>query len=465
MKKIFSCLVLIFFVILSCTNRDEINTDAPINNYPPSSFVIKIDSLKDKSVILSWSKSIDPEKDSIKYDVYLGSELVKSTSNNGLKLVGLSPETIYSGKIIAKDSKNNKTEINYNFTTNKYYEKFFKEYATYNEKTLFSEIYLTSDGNILVFGKVLFDGLETSFAYALFDKKGNLIWKKYTKIVAVDVGRMRVLELKDKSYLLTYGRVVLRFNNKGDMIWFKAFGDEYDTNVYQGALENENNEIVLFGKKGSEDPMKAEESIIKILDYNGELKKELNFDKYYRSEIYDMVKTGDYYLALGYIQSKENGYFQQTIFKFNKNYDIVDEKFYNINEVNYDKFIKRNDGSLWVFGNSISKVNLNDLNLSDRLGYVGSDFKAWNFNNTSDGGFLISGTVLLDKNTCSFVNKYSSYGILEKTYIRYGVFLSNAGTVETDDKGFLIFEHHDGKNNINTYDCIIKTDPDFNWKD
>ena len=132
MKKFYSTL-LITFLIIGCSKDDTINeiveVEEEIVNLPPNEFDIEIINISSEGATINWNKAVDPESDTVTYDVYLNQALVlENISELTYEFIDLEELTEYSGKIIAKDINSNQTEATFSFQTEKYYLKYLKKY-------------------------------------------------------------------------------------------------------------------------------------------------------------------------------------------------------------------------------------------------------------------------------------------------------------------------------------------------
>ena len=115
------------FILVNCSREEEKSSPITVVNNPPSSVTIKIDSLNDNSAKISWTKSVDIDKDSVTYNIILNNQpIITGTKTLNFKFTNLKESTSYSGKVVAVDSHNNSTTTEFSFQTKKYYLKFKK---------------------------------------------------------------------------------------------------------------------------------------------------------------------------------------------------------------------------------------------------------------------------------------------------------------------------------------------------
>jgi hypothetical protein len=108
----------IFFSVLFCSIFCCCNTKLEESNLPPSEFEISVNSEIYNNVIISWSKSFDPENDIVEYIVFLDDKLIADKIvENQLIVKTLKVNTSYTIKIIANDTYNNETIVSNTFET------------------------------------------------------------------------------------------------------------------------------------------------------------------------------------------------------------------------------------------------------------------------------------------------------------------------------------------------------------
>jgi hypothetical protein len=103
-----------FFGIILVACADD---DTPTNK-SPSDFEVRVIEIKKTSVYLHWSRANDPEGDSITYDIFLNNELVE-TGFRGFyyELTDLTPDSSYTGEIVAWDPHERSAHASFSFTT------------------------------------------------------------------------------------------------------------------------------------------------------------------------------------------------------------------------------------------------------------------------------------------------------------------------------------------------------------
>lgn len=128
MKRIIPYLIIgLTCLVIACSDDEEVMNKA-ITNEPPSDFASLTPSDGEEGVALlptlTWTESIDPERNVIVYELYLdetsGDDLLASdfTKNSYTLIDSLKPETTYQWKVIATDGESGRTQSNVStFTT------------------------------------------------------------------------------------------------------------------------------------------------------------------------------------------------------------------------------------------------------------------------------------------------------------------------------------------------------------
>jgi hypothetical protein len=99
-------------------NKTTVNFNFTIKNLPPGEFEVRSLKVQQTAAFLHWSNSIDPEGDSVKYALYLNDLLIEPETNDTYyTLANLTPDTEYSGEVIATDSLKNATKAAFQFRT------------------------------------------------------------------------------------------------------------------------------------------------------------------------------------------------------------------------------------------------------------------------------------------------------------------------------------------------------------
>lgn len=114
-KKYFKLLILTTLIFSSCSGNDE---GDDTENQPPSEFLVEVTSVLETSAIINWSLSEDPEGSTVFYDVYLDEvKLIDNITELTFAFEDLTPNTSYSGEVVASDPEGNTQTSSFNFET------------------------------------------------------------------------------------------------------------------------------------------------------------------------------------------------------------------------------------------------------------------------------------------------------------------------------------------------------------
>lgn len=120
-KTIFFVLVILF---TACSPDQEENSDQS-----PASFEVNVSGVTDRSATITWTPAIDPEGQTVNYEVTLIEPGLNHTANNrSYTFTGLNPESLYTGEVIATDGAN-RTTVNFQFTTQEFTPKIHNGYV------------------------------------------------------------------------------------------------------------------------------------------------------------------------------------------------------------------------------------------------------------------------------------------------------------------------------------------------
>jgi hypothetical protein len=101
-------------IILAGCSKDE---EPEQENRAPGTFSVTT-MASENSATISWSKAVDPDGDTVAYTVMLENEtLVSGSKSLEVNKTGLSSDTSYSGKVVARDPEGLSSEKTFNFTT------------------------------------------------------------------------------------------------------------------------------------------------------------------------------------------------------------------------------------------------------------------------------------------------------------------------------------------------------------
>ena len=160
-KVTFSLAFMVFmFIAGGCTKDPEPEPPEDKPNQPPLSFSVKVAKTGKDYALITWTRSVDPEHDTVHYQVYLddkaASPVVKSDTSFLIK--GLKPFQPYNGYVTATDKKTEPLKVLFSFKTAigvTVFSKLFPDLAGV-------DLHVTEDG-----------GFVTSYGLNKFDSLGN----------------------------------------------------------------------------------------------------------------------------------------------------------------------------------------------------------------------------------------------------------------------------------------------------
>jgi hypothetical protein len=501
MKKIYSTLFIVFLII-GCSNNSPINEimeEDPINeiieeeivNLPPNNFDVEILNISHDCATINWSEAIDPDNDTVTYDVYLNQVLIiENISELSHEFIDLEELTSYSGKIIAKDTNNNQTEVVFSLQTEKYYLKYLKryDYGEINYGIGYAsgqphKMIKTSDGNYLIIGSsVRPNGNAFQFFVSKTDYDGNELWKKFYDYDLFDYIKLCIVEYEN-GLLLSGENHILNIDNQGNVIWYKKIEDYgligHPINI-KSIKNDSNNNFYLVGLRGSSEPEPghSKEAVVLKIDFNGNLIWEKIHKISFLYSLDDMViKSQNEIYVLG--SSETNGVTPDfLVVKMNNQGDIIWQNTFGDGRYDFPKqiIIKSNNnivfaGYSWgaydISGGRIFEIDSegNEIwNISTELPFI------FSIAETLDGGFITTGHLKFHDSNALGIYKFSSSGIEEwkKTYLENYTYLSGRSILIEEDGGYRIAGSFSKTNYFNVGEkpelLIYKTDPEGNYE-
>ncbi len=485
---------LIVFQLLACSKKEAVVPDPPDPiNLNPDSFDIMIDSVFHDRAEISWTVSRDPEGEVVKYDVWLNEQPVDSNLVvQKFSFKELTELTNYSGQIIAKDSKGNKTIKPFSFRTEKYYLRFLKlyEYDRYINALQpgggeAKQIVEMPDKSYIILGASYIDGayLNGSHLFAMkIDSVGNEIWKKYYPFhvgPAYDVAAT----LSAGNLLVVCLRNLVKIDSDGNLLWHKEFANYEEI---RGVAEDGNGNIFIAGGKVGTVGITLQEGILTKLDPTGNQIWEKNFHPSIRAFFYDiqLTATNDIFVlgtmennGLTYEQYVSGGISEQQDFWIlkltNEGEQIWQTTFGDSRFDIAGKIIQRSNGNITLIGTSWGVA-------SDRKGRIieisqdGNEIRNISYGQqlsftlsateTADAGIITTGFTDMDPYSKALqTNKFNSNGIEEWNSLHYetGVFYFGRSIITTADGGYLIVASEAGYNGYGrpAHVAVFKTDP------
>jgi hypothetical protein len=489
MKKYF-LISLFVSLIMSCSNDNpiiEIEEPKPELNLAPNDFDISIDNISHSNATITWNQAVDPENDSVTYNIYLNQTLIiEGISELTYQLIDLTELTNYTGKIIAKDTNNNETTTTFSFQTEKYYLKYSKifEYRTEFGGDTYSMI-KALDGNYILTGKSFLNP-HFQFFVLKIDPEGNEIWKKFYNYELFDSWLFNIIQINSGDYFITGEHHVLKLDNEGNEIWYKKI-ESYDIDDGSSEIKSikadSNGNLYLVGGRGSSNSQIYQQAVLTKLDNLGNILWEKIFEPSRRNFFNDLVITSTNDLII--LGSKETSSATDTsqeqidfwVVKTNSDGNLIWEKSYGDGKYDFpQKIIKTNDGNFVFAGYSWGAYDNSDARLI-KIGNNGNEI--WNSthdpNNlsifsvveTSDGGFASTGYNFASDNSLVIL-KYDNNGNLlwEIMHYEFSVETTGKSILQTEDEGYLIAGTNYKKGTLGYPPKIwvIKTDPEGNYE-
>lgn len=497
MKKIYFTLLIAIFII-GCSKDDTINEiqeeqeEEIIVNLPPNNFNIEIVNISHETATIHWDEASDPESDAVNYDIYLNQTLViENISELMYVFSNLEELTNYSGKIIAKDTENNQTEVTFSFQTEKYYLKYLKTYD-FGEYvngpnglalgTAFSMI-KANDQNYVIAGSSSFNGNGQRFFVSKIDYEGNEIWKKFYDYQVGSSWNFKIIE-SITGFILVGRHHVLSLDNQGNIIWYKKI-DTYDINdaasEIKSVAQDSNGNIFIVGGRGSSEPEVVQEAVLTKLSNSGEILWENIFIPSLRSFFNDVIiNSSNELIILGSTETSGITWDEYIngpssieeidfwVLNITNEGDVLWENTFGDGRFDFpSKIITKSNGNYVFAGYSwgaydISEGRIFEINLDGT--------EIWNISNelsstfsiaeTLDGGFITTGHVDFGEYGALGIYKFSSNGIEEwnKKHQRSFTSLHGRSILIEEDGGYRV------ASDDATELLIYKTDPEGNYE-
>jgi hypothetical protein len=159
--------IFIFCLAFFCWSCDLDDT-----NLPPSDFVVSAESITKNFAQLIWTQSIDPDGDSINYEVRLqGISLANNLPGDRYELLNLNSDTDYTAEVIAVDTKGNETLASTTFRTHGPNEIILQKEIGYSGDLRAADFVKKKAGGFYALGTLDDKGILFSL-----DEKGEVAW-------------------------------------------------------------------------------------------------------------------------------------------------------------------------------------------------------------------------------------------------------------------------------------------------
>lgn len=290
MKKDRSVSISIFISILflgcNATDDDESQTTVP-ENQKPAGFTVQVSQISDTNAVLTWNAAIDPDGDTIRYTVMLaGNEVAANLEQTEYILESLTPQTNYTGNVIASDGNGNTSGNTFDFTTEK------------NE--------IISGGEVGIAWEKSFGGSQIDVANALqLTVDGGYIIAGTANSDDGDVGGNN-----DAEGYLGGDYWVVKLNNSGDLTWETNLGGSSDEAANSIQQTTDGGYIVAGFSDSNDQDISGDTSFadfwIVKLDESGNLVWETNYGGSSAEEATSVAQTLDGgYIVAGFTGSSD----------------------------------------------------------------------------------------------------------------------------------------------------------------
>ncbi len=501
MEKFYSTL-LIIFLIIGCSKDDSINEiieeeeeEEEIINLAPNNFDIEIINVSSEGATLNWNQATDPENDTVIYDIYLNQELViENITELTYEFIDLEELTDYSGKIIAKDTENNQTEVTFSFQTEKYYLKYLKKYD-YGEYSYGPNGYAyggpntmikSNDQNYIIAGASVF---PNGNGYRLFvskiDYDGNELWKKFYDYDLTDGWNPTIINSLT-GFILVSHHHVLSLDSEGNIIWYKkidSYGILDGSADIKSVAQDSEGSIFIVGGRGSDNSLIKQQAVLTKLNSSGIIQWEKIFEPSRRNFFYDIIITNaNNLIVLGSTEtngatSTQDEQIDFWVLKLTNDGETLWENTFGDGRYDFPrKIITKSNGNYAFAGYSWGAYDISGGRIFE-IDPEGTE--VWNVSTelsstfsiaeTMDGGFITTGHVDLGNYGALGIYKFSSSGTEEwnKKYQESFTYLYGRSILPEEDGGYRVagslsknYYYGEEKPEL----LVYKTDPEGNYE-
>lgn len=471
MKK-YSLVFIVLFFILGCSKDDSTIEELPVKiNLAPEIFKINVNNLSHNSAIITWDKAIDPENESVSYDVLLNQKIiVQDVIDFTCKLSDLTEVTNYTVEIVAKDKSGNKTSKTTSFTTEKYFLKYFKEYdfgpADYGNGYAAGYTYSiikTRDGNYVIAGKSSRpNGNGYQFIVFKVDKDGKELWKKFYDYDSGDSTDFNIIE-STNGLILAGWHEVLSLDNDGNLIWHKeieSYLGSFNSSEIRSVVQDAQGNIFLAGTRAIDSKVVIKEGVLTKLDNFGNV----IWEKIYRQSVDNSfvdikLTSSNELIILGTKETSKITYddvmknmpeqIDFWVLKVNSNGIIIWENTYGDGQLDFaQQIIEKKNGNYMFVGfcwgaYDISSGRIFEINTKgEKVNEITTNqgFSITSVAETLDGGIITVGNHYTDYYGSIGLQKYGNAGNEEwkkKYTIEYN-FVVGQSVLLAEDGGFRV---------------------------
>ena len=451
LKSFSTILVAVIFVLASCKkNTIAVNpTNSTINNNPPGAFTITISDYSSDTAKINWTRAVDPDNDSVTYKIYLNDTLkAQDLKELNYTFRNLAELKSYDVKVVAVDSKLKETPSSMNFTTKKYWLKFFQklEYGSisgYSSQGC-GRMIKSNDGGYVIIGKTeLLNSNIIKFVVIKIDSLGNENWKKYYDYDTRNSDFLRITSTTN-GYVLSAANQIIKIDNNGNLLWQK---DSADSSLIKGTATDDFGNIYTVGNVYNTALYKVEASFCKY-NQHGEHLWSKNISYSVRDEFIDIkVIDNNDLIILGATGDPDADF---LVVKSDSEGNIFWHKIYPDNGYAFpENIIRTSEGNFVFTGFSLGAyvipyfyLQMIDPNGNNLWNYYVNDnnTKGYSVAETNDNNLIITGGYQLTYTAQSALYKFDKNGnkLWEKLYAEFNTQLFNKTVIPTSDGGYII---------------------------
>lgn len=449
----------VVFMLISCKKNNPSDNTPPnnpppptVNNKPPGQFTITVVSDSWDTATISWTRAIDPDNDSVSYNIYLNGTL-KAQNIKELSYVfrNLKELTLYDVKVIAVDSKQNETFSIIDFMTKKYWLKFLAkvEYgpiSDYSSQKTGQMIKANDGGYIIVGDSELAEWPNGPFKMFTLkiDSLGKKIWIKHYEYSVGNSFEIKIVNNDNNGYIICGGDNLIKINNNGDLIWRQSANRKFE--IINGIALN-NGSIYSVGYALSDSVNNLVEATLGKYDQNGNLIWKKTFSSSVRDEFYDIkVYSNNEIIVLG--RTNEPADF--CVLKLSMEGNITWNKTYHAPGYAFPENITKTREGNYVFTGFFLGPFVIPYFYLQMIDANGNNIWAYydNFNHTkgycvtetNDNALIVTGGYQLTYSAQSALYKFDKNGnrLWEKFYEEFATYFFNKTVIPTHDNGFII---------------------------
>jgi hypothetical protein len=455
-KAYFTIFLIVALADISCKKDNSgPNPNTPIDpgnpNSAPGQFIISLETVSSDSAKIIWTKSIDPDNDSVSYKIYLNDTL-KGQNYSALHFTfkNLDGLTTYNAKVVAVDVKSKETVSNKSFTTtNNYWLKFLRK-VEYGPITSYSyqrtgQMTKANDGGYIIVGNSQLgdwpDGPINAFTLKI-DSLGNKIWQKRYNISS----DMNKIVNCNGGYLICGKLKIAKIDNSGEIIWQISPNLPFES--INGIAVSADGSIYAVGYAPGGPPNNVIVATLNKYDPNGNLVWARTFTQTARDEFHDIkIYSNNELVILGRTNDPDADFWvvslsMNGVMNWSRTYHDGGYAF-------PESIMKTTEGHYVICGFSYYTssgpylyLQMIDATGNNRWVYNVSDnsTRGYSICETADGNLIVTGGYELTYTAQSAIYKFDKNGakLWGKLYSEFGTYLFNKAVIPTSDGGYII---------------------------